>query len=264
MEPLLFGPAERQLFGWLHLPCDRAPRRTAAVLCAPFGQEYVLAHRALFGLASRLAEAGFAALRFDWFGTGDSAGELTQASVAAWLEDLRLAVDTLRARVRCDDVALVGMRLGGSLAALAGASLEPAALVLWDPVVDGEAFLRELALAHWRETRPSAPPPELFREPLTEASGFPVSDALREGLRAIDLEAAELEPGLPLLLLETSSGDGAAAADGAGLLRKWKARGHAVETLRFPGPAAWQEDEQRVLVPRAALDGAVRWMEAAC
>ena len=46
MEPLFFGPADHSLFGWLHLPAGRAPRRTAVVLCPPFGQEFVLAHRA--------------------------------------------------------------------------------------------------------------------------------------------------------------------------------------------------------------------------
>jgi hypothetical protein len=264
MEPLLFGSAERQLFGWLHLPGDRQPRRTGVVLCAPFGQEYVLAHRALFGLAGRLAEAGFAALRFDWFGTGDSAGELTEASVEAWKQDLKVAVATLRARVRCDDVALVGMRLGGSLALLAGAPPEPAALVLWDPVIEGTAFLRELEVAHWRETHGAAPPPDPMPGPLTEASGFPVCDGLRDGLRAIDLKAAGLDPGVPLLLLETARGDARSEAGRAELVRAWQGRGHAVETLRFPGPAVWEEDEQRVLVPRAALDGAVRWLEAAC
>src|SRR6187549_2852870 len=117
MEPIHFGPADRQLFGWLHLPAEGAPRRTAVVLCHPFGQEFVLAHRAFHGLARQLAAAGFAVLRFDYFGTGDSWGDFAQADPEAWKHDITAALRTLQDRVDCDDVALVGMRLGGSLAA---------------------------------------------------------------------------------------------------------------------------------------------------
>ncbi len=265
MEPLFFGPAEHSLFGWLHLPAGRAPRRTAVVLCHPFGQEFVLAHRAFHGFARLLADAGFATLRFDWWGTGDSHGDFADARLETWRRDLALALATVRERVRCDDVALAGMRLGATLAALAGAAEELAALVLWDPVVDGPDFLRELAVANWRETHRAGTPPERFDAPLTEASGFPVGDALRDELRALDLRAAELDRDVPVLWAATDrtapAPDAAARAE---LLRAWKGRGIAVEEQPLPAPAVWEEDERRVLVPHLALQGAVRWMEAAC
>jgi alpha-beta hydrolase superfamily lysophospholipase len=261
MEPLFFGPAEHSLFGWLHLPSGRAPRRTGVVLCHPFGQEFVLAHRAFHGFARLLADSGFATLRFDWWGTGDSHGDLEEVRLETWMRDVGLAIRTVRERVHCDDVALVGMRLGATLAALAGAREQLAALVLWDPVVDGAAFLHELAVAHWRETHRSGSPPEKFDAPLAEASGFPLSDRLREDLRALDLRAAELDRDVPVLWAAT---DRSAAAVHADLPRAWKERGLAIEKQPFPAPAVWEEDEQRVLVPRLALEGAVRWMEAAC
>ena len=60
-------------FGWLHLP-EGAPRETGVVLCAPFGCEWLWAHRMYRRLASALEAQGFAVLRFDYEGTGDSRG----------------------------------------------------------------------------------------------------------------------------------------------------------------------------------------------
>jgi hypothetical protein len=237
------------------------------VLCHPFGQEFVLAHRAFHGFARLLAEAGFATLRFDWWGTGDSQGDLEDARLETWTRDVALAMRTVRERVKCDDVALAGMRLGATLAALAGADAPLAALLLWDPVVDGATFLRELQVAHWRETRSDAPP-AAFDAPLTEASGFPVGDRLRDDLRALDLRATPLDRDVPVLWAGTQRSAEAdavlAAAPRDALLRTWRERGVAVEVQPLPAPAVWEEDEQRVLVPRLALESAVRWMEAAC
>jgi exosortase A-associated hydrolase 2 len=263
MEPLFFGPADHSLFGWMHLPSGRTPRRTGVVLCHPFGQEFVLAHRAFHGFARLLADAGFATLRFDWWGTGDSHGDLEEVRLETWTRDVGLAIRTVRERVRCDDVALVGMRLGATLAALAGEAADLAALVLWDPVVDGATFLRELQVAHWKETHRAQPPPERFDAPLTEASGFPVGDRLREELGALDLSAAPLDRDVPVLWAGTERGAAEAAARDA-LLRTWKERGQPVAVQPLPAPAVWEEDEQRVLVPHLALQDAVRWMEAAC
>jgi alpha-beta hydrolase superfamily lysophospholipase len=186
MEPLFFGPDDHSLFGWLHLPAGRAPRRTAVVLCHPFGQEFVLAHRAFHGFARLLAEAGFATLRFDWWGTGDSQGDLEEARLETWTRDVALAMRTVRERVKCDDVALAGMRLGGTLAALAGADAPLAALLLWDPVVDGATFLRGW-VAHWREQGSRRRSGSTRRSP---GVGLAVGDRLREGRRALDLRAA--------------------------------------------------------------------------
>ena len=68
-----FGPEEGPLFGWLHWP-DDGTARAGVVVCPPSGYEAVCAHRTLRVVAERLAERGFAVLRFDYDGTGDSAG----------------------------------------------------------------------------------------------------------------------------------------------------------------------------------------------
>src|SRR4029077_6329596 len=68
-----FGPPDRRAFGWYHAPLG-APRDMAVVLCPSLGHESVCTHRAYRPLAEQLATLGFPVLRFDYHGTGDSAG----------------------------------------------------------------------------------------------------------------------------------------------------------------------------------------------
>jgi alpha/beta superfamily hydrolase len=146
--PTWFGTSESPLLGWLHLPADRRAR-AGVVICPPLGKEQISAYPTLRVLADRLADQGFAALRFDYEGTGDSAGDLSGASrVEGWLRNVVAATSLLR-QAGVEDVALVGLRMGATLAAVAASTCAPlAALVCWDPCVSGRAFLREQRALH--------------------------------------------------------------------------------------------------------------------
>ena len=141
--PIFFGPADRPLFGWVHQPEGRMSRGTA-VLCPPLHREYISAHYSLRVLAEQLAERDITAIRFDYAGTGDSAGSGAdpghmEASEASIDHALRLAED-----LGTTELVLVGMRMGALLAARAAArSPRVAALVLWDPCASGREFVRE-------------------------------------------------------------------------------------------------------------------------
>jgi hypothetical protein len=65
---------EQGLFGWYHESRAATARDCVALLCPPIGPEYTRSHRTLGHLADRLARSGIPALRFDYHGTGDSAG----------------------------------------------------------------------------------------------------------------------------------------------------------------------------------------------
>jgi len=142
-NPVWFGPSERPLFGWLHVPTD-GRARTGVVVCPPFGQEYLKAHYALRRLARQLEDRGFLVLRFDYDGTGDSAGSgADPGRVEAWLSSVRAAIEYVR-KEGVHETALVGMRIGATLAAVAAErDGEIDELVLWDPCSSGRSFLRE-------------------------------------------------------------------------------------------------------------------------
>jgi alpha-beta hydrolase superfamily lysophospholipase len=150
LKPLWFGPEDRPLFGWLHVPEDGRAR--GGVLLVPtLGIEEVNARYAYRCLADRLVEAGLAVLRFDYEGTGDSAGEGDEPErVAAWLGSIRTALDLLRS-LGLGRTSAVGLRMGATLVAeIVGSG--PAVLddlVLWDPCASGRSFLREQS-ALWK------------------------------------------------------------------------------------------------------------------
>lgn len=179
-----------------HTP--RLRRRSAAVLlCNPMGEEAARAHRLYRVLATQLERAGYAAQRFDFFGTGDSGGESSDFDIAACQADIELAAAELVRRSGVNRLVLVGLRLGATLAALASERLCPRHLVLWDPVVDGAAYLRELAGAH--RTYMKAELGEIaWGDRLRvdangvpeEALGTPITPSLASGLTSIDLTRA--------------------------------------------------------------------------
>ena len=144
-----FG-ARRQLLGALHQPQRLQPRGTAVLLCNPFGEEASRVHRTYRVLATQLERAGYAGLRFDYSGTGDSLGESSEATIDAWVGDIVTAAERLRAVSGATRIAVIGLRLGAALAMLASArgDLRARHLLLWDPVVDGAAYLRELIAQH--------------------------------------------------------------------------------------------------------------------
>jgi len=117
------------------------------VLCPSLSVEAVSAGPALRQLADLLALAGMAALRFDYDGTGNSAGSNDDPNrVSAWIRSVAEAVAFVR-RLRLR-VAVVGLRVGGTLAAIALDRGAPPVdrLVLWDPCPSGRVFLRQQAM----------------------------------------------------------------------------------------------------------------------
>ena len=187
-----FG-SEHQLLGSLHLARRLRPRGTAVVLCNPFGEEASRSHRIYRVLATQLERAGFSVLRFDYTGTGDSQGETL--TVESAIKDIGIAAEHLRATSGVTNISLVGLRFGATLAMLAGARRQPRPyhLLMWDPVVDGRAYLRELGTQHQAYMREELGPG--WRDRLRvradgsphETLGVSISDTLANQLSAIDL-----------------------------------------------------------------------------
>lgn len=144
VEPIWFGPEERPLFGWIHLPDDSLARE-GVVICPPLGGEGINAYQANRELALQLAASGFAVLRFDYDATGNSAGHFADPGrVAAWCLSIRTAIDLLKEH-GLPQISVVAMRAGATLAAIELDRDEKiaASLVLWDPCSSGRSFLNE-------------------------------------------------------------------------------------------------------------------------
>lgn len=190
MTPLYFGTGQRRLFGVLDPAQAKSGPVQAAVICYPWGPEYIFAHRALRYLARQLAGRGYHVLRFDYYGTGDSAGEESEVRLSGWREDIAAAIEELKDICNAKAITLIGLRLGASLAAQIAASCrkDVTALVLWDPAVSGPEHLKVLEI-EWtemaqRHSRYLGDKPECRRG---ARYGLPISDGLASDISAIDL-----------------------------------------------------------------------------
>jgi len=143
--PFFFPNGNYRLFGVLHEP--KAPsKKEGFVFCAPFAEEKLWAHRVFVNFARDLADNGYPVLRFDYMGNGDSEGNFEESSLETMLSDTRCAIRTLREKVTgVESVNLLGLRLGATVAALAGGNGSGISrLIFWEPVIDGSAYMREM------------------------------------------------------------------------------------------------------------------------
>jgi uncharacterized protein len=207
MKPLFFGSANRKLYGVYHPATEQQARGTRAqgvVLCYPGVQEYNGAHAAFRKLSGLLSRAGLHVLRFDYFGTGDSAGEMDEGTPEDWVEDVRTAVSELRDLAGIRLVSLAGYRLGASVATLAVAGgLKVEDLVLWDPVVDGRDYVTDLEFRDRQQNLLLIHATSRFSRGKNEILGFPFSPSLRSVLGKLDLRTADTAAARRVVVLAT-------------------------------------------------------------
>lgn len=152
-----------------------------------------------------LARAGFDVLRFDWFGVGDSGGELADASVARWRQDLTSAAAELRELTGVTRLSAVGLRLGATIAATSSDLLRLSALVVWDPVIDGAAYINEqrrMTSDLLSDRKRFWFPADAKAQQPAEMVGFDFGSALQSEIERTSLNRL---PGIPVCLLRSSA-----------------------------------------------------------
>ena len=188
MKPHFFGDGDQPLYGVYDEPRTAVEQAPAVLACYPIGGEYMRAHRAFRQLTNLLSRAGAHVMRFDYHATGDSLGTVQGMSVERWRDDVGTAVRELQELCQADKVTLVGLRFGAALALLAGEQNEAVEhVVLWDPIVDGAAYITELEAKHVTEQRGRGGP--TGTEGTIGVNGFPLPAPLRAQIAGIDLRA---------------------------------------------------------------------------
>ena len=211
LTPLFIGD-ERKLLVSFHASDPAAKMEKAVLLCNPFGQESMRAHRLYRVLAERLARAGIDTMRFDYYGTGDSYGEDHEGELVGWREDIHTAHRELLRYAGVRRATWVGIRLGATLALQAAGdrSKEIEHLVIVDPIIDGMECSRGLRRQHVERLE------SVFRKPdknlrgmlaanpnafVTEAFGFGLATHFHEQLAEIAADRLPLPPGPELTVI---------------------------------------------------------------
>ena len=158
-QAFLFGDGDSRRVGIVTRPVDDTTaaarqRSRMGVLVVVGGPQYrVGSHRQFVLLARALARRGYAVMRFDCVGMGDSAG--TEAAFTERDADLRAAIDAFVARVP----AITGVAVWGLCDAASAALLYAAddarirQLVLLNPWVRSDAGLARTHLKHYYGSR---------------------------------------------------------------------------------------------------------------
>lgn len=181
--PFFFELGNDRLFGMHHRPAGShegaAPRR-GVVLCHALAEEKLWSHRVYVSLARELADEGFAVLRFDCRGEGDSDREFEEATLASRVDDaVRAAAVLLEREPSLRRCVFVGHRLGGAVAARATAQAPELAeaLIAWDPIESGSAYLMQWlrsALASQLVATGKAPTRSVLVKALEEGRTLPI------------------------------------------------------------------------------------------
>ena len=262
LEPLYLERGDRKLFAAYHPPPSRS-RETAILVCPPTGQEYDFSYLAIVELATRLNADGFPVMRFDYLGTGDSSGDYDSWSIETWSADVSTAVQDLRARSGRKRICLLGPRLGGTLAYLhAVHQADVDALVLWTPVKNGAAYLRELQRRHklWlrRVTIRPEPLPEGLADVDCERLGYLLSQKFVDEVGNIDLALLDPPATERILLLDGLLRSSVERA----LARRLEERAQSVTVETADDPSFWYA--QGAVVPHADLETIRAWVGESC
>ncbi len=243
----------RQLFHVLH----GEPRHAAVtwIFCAPLFEEHVFSRTVLAHFARRLSNVGHAVLRFDYEGDGDSEGETTELAATDWIDDIVAAGRYVNEQHGARELRVFGLRGGALLAVHSAQRLAAAALLLWQPVVDGAGYLSECLRSHVTRQLASFKRVVQTREQMIEALdqggvidlfGFPIRAAWTRSLQCLTLADGLHRLALPTDVIQIVRA-GQAASPTLARLANDRTRIHVATAPGFWGETREHDDDPHEL-----------------
>ena len=254
MHPVDFGGH----FGWLYEPVPQPDetRKLGIVLCGPLGHEALWLHQTMRSLADRLAGQGFAVLRFDYAGTGDSIDTGALVEPSKWTDEAVEAVSFLRRTTGIERVALVGFRFGAMVAAQAARAARVDTVALIAPVVVGRQFVREMNVLQrtWLDktahhVRSDAAPDDAF-DVLGHRFSRTAIDVIAKG----DLRRVTSPPASRLLIVHALN-----QGPSYELANLYSTLGAQVDSLPFPEYTEAMQPSWLAVLPLATLRAVEGW-----
>jgi exosortase A-associated hydrolase 2 len=233
----------------LYLPAHGQARQ-AFVYLPPFAEEMNRCRATVAQQARALCQQGIACLLLDPYGTGDSSGNLDQATWDIWVKDTLTAAEWLAQRANAP-VGLWGLRLGALLATDV-ANQAPGRfnrLLLWQPVQDGRQYFTQYLRLRVAFLMDRNLPPETTDEmrvalaagQTLEVAGYPIAGPLARDLDGTKLALLTRLSGLRVDWFEQvgQAGKPLTPASQKGM-QQLTEQGCQVSAIPFTGPPIWQ------------------------
>ena len=251
---------------YLHQGPSHGTARGSLLLVHPWAEEMNKSRHVAARLCRDLADEGWATLRLDLLGCGDSSGDFGDASWQLWIDDVVSAASWLHERHPRAPRWLGGLRAGALLAAEAAAKGRFGTNLLFiQPARDGrqhlQQFLRMASAARWTGTN-NLPDVRamLAGGEAVEIAGYRLSPALADGLARARLEPAAAGPSGRMLWIDVVAGASAQPNLATeAVLARWRDAGWAAVHETVTGPPFWQSVE---VEPAPALLTAARRLMA--
>jgi alpha/beta superfamily hydrolase len=113
-----------------------------AIIAPPLFEELARTRKVLVNMARELAVSGVDTIRFDYRGTGLSAGTTRELTMRSAIAALASAVAYAQ-RCGAARIDLLGFRFGGYLALASASELPVGRIIAWEPVLDLTAYFQD-------------------------------------------------------------------------------------------------------------------------
>jgi len=168
-----------QIVGMLH----QVDSKKIVIMCHGFTGTKSESKRLFVEMARDFASRGFNALRFDFYGSGDSDGDFKDFLVSRNIINVKDAVAWARER-DYNQIALLGLSLGAATAILTAHEVDVDALILWSTVPDMNAlydYLKVDLIDSGNESEPFEYDGwQLSRDFFADANQYDVKNALTQ------------------------------------------------------------------------------------
>lgn len=193
-----------KLYSVYHAPRINDNKKIGLIMCYPIGQEYIRCHKLFVNFANKSGATGFHVLRFDYSGTGDSTGEFDSFSIEQGLIDIKLAIRELIEATGITEIILIGVRFGATLALLCSQNVKVRALILWNPILNGKRYIKELNDTYAEWLAGSFTKEEKISSQTISSFGFTYPTKFVNQLESLSITKKDFPGNVPILLIDNN------------------------------------------------------------
>ncbi|NRA69610.1 MAG: hydrolase 2, exosortase A system-associated [Gammaproteobacteria bacterium] len=225
------------------------------IVVPPFCEEMNKSRKMIADFSRLAAKNNITVSVIDLFGTGDSAGELAEATWEIWQDNLVAMVNQLKDSMPEIPIAMLGIRTGALLAldcCITNKMSLPNSLMMWQPVLNGQQFINQFMRLRLAAEMMSASTKvtmadlmtELEQTSLIEIAGYTVNKSLVDALISLNYQKLEqLPPRLKLSWFEVGLAPKTNLLPiSQKLIERWQ-QAHSVHSEFISGDVFWQTQE---------------------